>query len=94
MLISKKSSFIYVSNFSKKPINISIGQTVSQGHNPLTWLDKEDQFTKKEIDAISTHANLLRTIINSGGTSVNKNPFAKMTRSESRGFTRCFATKL
>ena len=82
MLISKKSSYVYVSNFSEKPINISVGQSVSQGHDPLTWLDKEDQFTKKEVDVISTHTNLLQMIINSGRTSVNKNPFTKMTRSE------------
>ena len=35
-LVSKQSPFIYVSNFSKKPITIPMGQVISQGQNPWT----------------------------------------------------------
>ena len=52
------------------------------GHDPSAWLDKESQYAKKEIDIINTHANLLRSIINSGGTSIDKNPFTQTAKSE------------
>ena len=81
-LITKQSPLVYVTNFSKKPINISAGQVVTVGHDPSAWLDRESQYTKKEIDVINTHANLLKSILNSGRTSVDKNPFAQTARSE------------
>ena len=88
-LITKESPFIYVTNFSKKPINISVGQVVAVGHDPSAWLDKESQYTKKEIDVINTHANLLRSIINSGGTSIDKNLSRKRPKVKLKAFMMC-----
>ena len=57
--VSKGSPFVYVSNFSRKPISITMGQAISQGQNPQTWLDKGDQFSEKDHNTINAHANLL-----------------------------------
>ena len=56
-LVSKESPFIYVSNFSRKPITIPAGQILSQGWNPSNWLDKERHFSKKEHITINMHAD-------------------------------------
>ena len=81
-LITKKSPFVYLSNFSKKPITISAGQAISRGRNPSTWLDKMSQFTDKEMESINAHANFLQGVINSERTSTERNPFAQTMRSE------------
>lgn len=81
-LITKESPFLFVSNFSQKPVIISTGQVLSLGHDPSTWLDKESQLTIKEQESIHAHANILRSVINLEGMSSDKNPFAQTTRSE------------
>ena len=81
-LVSKESPFVYVSNFSRKPITIPAGQILSQGWNPSNWLDKERHFSKKERIAINTHTNLLRSIISLEETTIRKNPFARTAKSE------------
>ena len=58
-LIEKESPFLYISNFSQKPITITAGQAISQGQDPAVWLDKESQFTKSKQDNINVHANVL-----------------------------------
>ena len=73
---------MYISNFSQKPVSIATGQVISQGHDPSTWLDTEDQFTREQRGGIHAHANLLRSIVNSGETSIDKNPFARTAQSE------------
>lgn len=81
-LLSRKSPFVYVSNFSRKPITISAGQAISQGHNPSTWLDRKGQFTESELNSIDVHANLLRSIVDLEGKRLEKNPFARTAKSE------------
>ena len=81
-LISKESPYVYISNFSRKPVTISAGQAISQGQDPLTWLDKEGQFMRIERDSIDAHTNLLRSIVNSEDKRFNKNPFAQTARTE------------
>ena len=81
-LISKDSPYVYVSNFSRKPVNISAGQVISQGHSPSVWLDEEGRFTVKQLEGIKAHANLLRSIINTEGTSLDKNPFVQTAKCE------------
>ena len=81
-MITGRSPFIYVSNFSKKPVVISAGHIVSQGYSPTTWLDKKEKFTNKQLEGMDAHANLLRGIINTEGMSLDKNPFARTARSE------------
>lgn len=74
---------MYVVNFSQKPINITTGQIISQSHDPSPWLNSGDQFMKEQWKkGIHAHANLLRSIINSGETSFNKNPFVQTAQSE------------
>ena len=82
MLITKKAPYVYVSNFSKKPVNITAGQTISQGYNPSIALDKEGQFTHSQREGIIAHANLLQSIINSEKTSTSKNPFVQTVKCE------------
>ena len=81
-LIDKKSPFVYVSNFSKKPISISAGQVISRGYDPSTWLNKDSEFNETQRNAIRAHANLIRSIINSGRTSMENNPFVQTVKSE------------
>ena len=81
-LISKESPFVYVSNFSKKSVTIPAGQILSQGHDPSTWLNKEDHFMQVQWEGILAHANILQSIINLEGSSADKNPFAQMVESE------------
>ena len=81
-LIDRKLPFVFISNFSKKPVLISAGQVIGQGHDPSTWLDSEGKFTKDQREAINMHANLLRTVINTEGTSMSKNPFTQTVRSK------------
>ena len=81
-LITKESPFIHISNFSKKPVVLSAGHVISQGHSPTTWLDKEGEFTAQQLESIKVHANLLRSIINTEGTSLDNNPFAQTAKSE------------
>ena len=81
-LISKKSPFIYISNFSKKPVTISAGQSVSRSQNPTSWLDKGNKFTERERGDIDAHANFLRGIIRLEEYTVNKNTFSQTAKSE------------
>lgn len=81
-LITENSPFVHISNFSKKPVVIAAGQIIGQGHSPSTWLDKATEFTNEQLNGMDAHANFLRGIINKEGTSLDKNPFAQMARSE------------
>ena len=81
-LVSKESPFIYVSNFSRKPITIPAGQVLSQGWDPSSWLDKESQFSEEDHAAINAHANLLRSIISLEECVIGKDPFAQTAKSE------------
>ena len=81
-LVAKESLFVYVSNFSQRPIIITAGQVISQGHDPSDWLNSENQLMKEQWGGVHAHTNLLQSIINSGETSVGKNPFAQMVQSE------------
>ena len=47
-LITKDAPFVYISNFSQKPVTITAGQVISQGYDPSTWLDNEDKFTQEQ----------------------------------------------
>jgi len=81
-LISKRSPSVYISNFSRRPINIPAGSVLSQGHNPSTWLDKEGLFSKSKHNAINAQANLLCSIVNLEETSLRNNPFMQTAKSE------------
>lgn len=81
-LITKEAPFVYISNFSKKPVNVSAGQAISQGCNPSASFNKKNRFTKGQLDGIHAHANLLRSIINAEKTPIDKNPFTQTARSE------------
>lgn len=81
-LVSKESPFVYVSNFSRKPITIPAGQALSQGWDPSSWLDRERQFLKKECTAIQAHANLLRSIVTLEENATGRNPFVQTAKSK------------
>ena len=81
-LITKEAPYVYISNFSKKSVNLTVGQTISQGYDPSLVLNKESEFTTNQREDINAHANILRSIINSEGTSIEKNPFAQTVKSE------------
>ena len=81
-LITEEAPYVYISNFSKKSVNLTAGQTISQGYDPSLVLNKESEYTTNQREDINAHANILRSIINSEGTSIEKNPFAQTVKSE------------